>query len=69
MSTKVQIHSSCITQEEMQVELSAYPSRLEEKNDYFLGDTPLMSSATFGNIAVVEFLLSIGANVHAKNEV
>ncbi len=64
----VNIHSSRTTLEELQVELRIHPSRLEEK-EMTHGFTPLISSAFFGNIAVVEFLLSIGANVHAKNKV
>ncbi len=71
MSTAVQvvnIHSSRITLEEMQVELRVHPLRLEEK-ETFWGNTPLMSAAKFGNVAVVEFLLLIGANIHAKNNV
>ncbi len=52
----------------MQIELRLHPSRLEEK-DLEWEETPLISSAKFGNIAVVEFLLSIGANIHAKNKV
>ncbi len=33
------------------------------------GYTPLMAAACFGNDVIVEFLLSIGANIETKNEV
>ncbi len=72
MSTTIQvavnIHSSLITLEELHVELRLHPSRLEEK-EMGWGNTPLMSSVIIGNIPVVEFLLSIGANIHAKDKV
>ncbi len=58
--------SKHITLEAIQDELRAFPSRLEEKKE---GKTPLISSAEFGNDLVCEFLLSLGANVEAKNEV
>ncbi len=49
--------------------LRIHPSRLEEmkteENNWDDGKTPLMASARCGNIAVVEFLLSLGANIEA----
>ncbi len=59
----------------MQAELRLHPSRLEESEvlgeDYNGDDgyTPLLMAATSGNIEMVEFLLSIGANVGAVNSV
>ncbi len=60
----IDIHSSRITLEELQVELRLHPSR-----EKYWGTTPLILAARFGNIAVVEFLLSIGANIHANSKV
>ncbi len=62
----VNIHSQLFTLEELQAELRIHPWRLEEKED---GNTPLISSTKLGKIAVVEFLLSLGANIHEKDEV
>ncbi len=62
----VDIHSKHISLEALQEELRVTPSRLEEKK---AGKTPLLCSVDFGNIAVCEFLLSLGANIEAKNEV
>ncbi len=67
-SRVIDIHSKHITLEALQTELRLHPSRLEEM-EMTHGYNPLMSSAKFGNIAVVEFLLSFGANIHAKNKV
>ncbi len=63
----VDVHSSRITLKALQAELSANPMRLEELKEW--GNTPLMSSAEFGNVVVCKFLLSIGANIEAKNVV
>ncbi len=76
-STVVDIYGEDITMETIQEELRANPSRLEEKKDsdsryrqdFDEGNTPLISSAKFGNYPVVEFLLSVGADVEAKNQV
>ncbi len=70
----VNIHSKRITLDALQEELRMKPWRLEEKNvgdrdHIFAGSTPLMSSAAFGNLEVVKFLLSVGANIEAKHEV
>ncbi len=71
------IHSKHIALDAIQEELRLNPWRLEEKKvkyndthfDSHVGNTPLMSSVRFENVAVVEYLLSIGANSEAKNEV
>ncbi len=68
------IFDEAITVEAMQIELRQQPWRLEEEygreDVYGLdnGNTPLISSALHGNIAVVKFLLSLGANVEARNK-
>ncbi len=64
----VDIHSEHITVEELQDELRVNPMRLEEKENEY-GNTPLLSSAEYENVAVFEFLLSLGANLEAKNKV
>ncbi len=70
MST-VDIHSDHVRLNALQEELRIRPLRLEEHKVIFphAGMTPLLSSAKFGNIAVCEFLLSIGANIEAKSDV
>ncbi len=71
----VDIHSPDITVKAIRADLRKNPRRLEEKkegsirDDPLAGNTPLMSSAEMGNIAVCEFLLSVGANIEAKNAV
>ncbi len=71
--TVVNIHAQLITRVMLETELRLHPMRLEERkeweHDRDEGNTPLTSAAMFGNIPVVEFLLSIGANIEAKNEV
>ncbi len=75
MNRVVDIHSQHITLETLQNELRSNPTRLEEKkvgNNWDIphaGNTPLMTSVEFQNIVVCEFLLSVGANIEAKNEV
>ncbi len=67
MSTAaVDIHSKQITLEALREELVINRKRLEEKKT---GKTPLMVFAEFGNVALCEFLLSIGAKVNASNAV
>ncbi len=73
MTSYVDIHEGVIL-ETIQSELRLYPSRLEEeiemkqvRNTDDVGNTPLMSAAKTGNVAVVDFLLSLGANVEAEN--
>ena len=68
------IHSEHITLDALQEELRINPCRLEEKKggngwDPTEGNSPLTSSAGFGNLEVCEFLLSVGANIEAKNKV
>ncbi len=66
------IHTKDIPVGAMQAELREHPWRLEEKHDDEgdeSGNTPLISSAMHGNIAVIELLLSLGANVEAKDMV
>ncbi len=71
----VDIHSELTTLDAFQEELRINPSRLEEwevginKLHPQVENTPLMSAAVFGNSALCEFLLSVGANIDAKNEV
>ncbi len=69
----VDFHSKHITLDALQEELRVNPWKLEEKNGGtqwdFGGNTPLISSAAFGNLKVCEYLLSIGSNVEAKNKV
>ncbi len=65
--TNVNIFAEGITLETMRDELRQQPWRLDERSVY--GNTPLMSAAMFGNVAVVEFLLSLGANMEAKDDV
>ncbi len=62
----VDIHSKHVTLEALQEQLGVNPWRLEE---WKAGKTPLLFSVEFGNIAVCEFLLSLGANIEATNEV
>ncbi len=52
------------TLETIQLELRLHPSRLEERD--VCGNTPLMSTT---DVSVVDFLLSLGANIEAHNEV
>ncbi len=72
ITTSIDIHSPAITLKVLGAELRKNPSRLEEKKvgtnfaDPQAGNTPLMSSAELKH---VEFLLSVGANVEAKNAV
>ncbi len=68
----VDVHSQDITLEALQEELRINPSRLEEKkggNYWDQANSPLISLADFGNLQVCEFLLSVGANIDAKNTV
>ncbi len=71
----VDIHSEHITLDALQQELRINPWRLEEKKggngwqSTDEGNTPLISSAEFGNLQECEFLLSVGANIEAKNTV
>ncbi len=70
----VDVHSEHITLDMIQEELRVNPWRLEEKKgandwDTHEGNTPLISSAAFGNLEVCEYLLSVGANIKAKNTV
>ncbi len=71
----IDFHSEHITLEALQDELKVNPTLLEERragNSSDLphaGNTLLMSSAQFGNVVVCEFLLSVGANVQAENQV
>ncbi len=67
-NSTVDIHSRNVTLEELQEELRVHSSRLEEVEIVY-ENTPLMSSVKFENVALVEFLLSVGANIHAKNKV
>ncbi len=76
MSSIVDIHAKDIAFETIQTELRLHPWRLEEKrvrqegvDDVDVGNTPLMSAAKAGHAAVVVFLLSLGANIQATNEV
>ncbi len=48
--------------------LREYPFKLEENMDSS-GNTPLMIACYLGNVGVVQYLLSLGANVQAKNNV
>ncbi len=67
------VHSFYITLEAIREELRMNPWRLEKKKGgsewYSAGNTPLISSTVFGNLEVCEYLLSVGANVEAKNSV
>ncbi len=71
----VDIHSPDITLEALQAELRRNPRMLEEKkpgykrHDPLEGNTPLISSVEFGNVPVCDFLLSVGANIEARNDV
>ncbi len=69
----IDLHSNHIALNELQNELRAEPLRLEEKKvelySSYSGNSPLMSAAAFGNVVLCEFLLSLGANVEATNEV
>ncbi len=75
MKSIVDIHAKRITLDTIKTELSLHPLRLEERcemrnfGDADVGNTPLMTAARAGNISVVVFLLSIGANVEATKEV
>ncbi len=61
----VDIHSPDITLDALQSELKKNPMRLEERREG--NNTLLISSTESGNLAVCTFLLSVGANVEAKN--
>ncbi len=69
----INIHALDITLDEIQAQLNQHPLRLEERSEdeeeYDDGNTPLIAAAAYGNTAVVNFLLSMGANVEAKNTV
>ncbi len=67
----INLHNEHITVKEMQEELRVNPLRLEEKMlvDVYDRCTPLTAAAYFGNVAVVEYLLSAGANIEATNQV
>ncbi len=65
----VDIHAEDVTLEAIQVELTHHPWRIDEKRSVGFDDTPLGTAAKAGNVAVLVFLLSLGANVEAKNEV
>ncbi len=71
--TKVlDIHSEHTTLEELQEELRANHLRLEERKVGICSGkdtTPLMSAAGFGNVEIVKFLLSLEANIEAKDQV
>ncbi len=70
MSSVVDIHAEDVTLETIQAELMLHPLRLEErKEEGEVGCTPLIAAATSGNVALVKFLLSVGANIEARNEV
>ncbi len=64
--TLINLHDKNITLSAIRPELRLHPSRLEERKEE---DTPLMSAAEFGNVEVVEFLLTLGANKEAHDDV
>ncbi len=64
----VDIHAKTVSLETIQAELRLHPWRLEERG-CSVGKTPLTSAAEAGNVAVVEFLLSLGADMEAKEAV
>ncbi len=70
-STRINLHAEEITVETMQEEIRVNPVRLEEKKKFrsFGPCTPLLTAIWFGNVAVVRFLLSSGANIEARTEV
>ncbi len=79
MST-VDVHERDITVDAMKEELRENPFRLEERKIPIVithdtreeehdGNTPLVSAAKYGNVSVLRFLLSEGADVNAENDV
>ncbi len=75
MTAAVDIHAGDVTLEAIQAELWQHPLRLEEKKqrkgmyEHDVGNTPLMTASKAGNVNVVAFLLSLGANVEAEGKV
>ncbi len=65
--SRVGIHEIDITVAAMKKELTAHLHRLEEKNCRSF--TPLMAAAMYGNVNVVRYLLSCGADVEASDTV
>ncbi len=71
----VDVHSEHVALDLLQDELKRNPWKLDEKKvgngpwDPHEGYTPLMSASAFGNAVVVEFLLTLGANKEAQDEV
>ncbi len=72
---QINIHAKDISVESLSTELTLNPLRLEEVEDRGIKfdeddrNTPLMSAASNGNVEAVKYLLSIGANVEARNRV
>ncbi len=82
---RIDVHDIDMTVEILKEELRVNPSRLEEKkvpneeeekeevgkedDECEDGMSPLTAAAKFDNVAVVKFLLSVGANVKASNKV
>ncbi len=75
MTSIVDVHAKDISLESVQEELRLHPLRLEERRerrqvfDDEIGNTPLLSAVKAGNISVVQYLLSLGANVDSRNKV
>ncbi len=78
VNSVLDIHSKFVTLDDLRDEFRVNPLRLEErkvrkKNEGpdgpVEGNTSLITAAVFGNVALCEFLLSIGANLEAKNKV
>ncbi len=70
------LHSKSVKLETIQAALRDDPSLLEKMTEKYNreenvdeGNTLLITCALFGNLAAVEYLLSVGANIEAKNMV
>ncbi len=66
-SDKVDIHGKETSVEIVEQELSSNPDRKEEKNGTDQ-DTPLLAAVKNGNAPLIQFLLSIRANIETKDK-
>ncbi len=65
---RINIHRGDITAHELKEALAIDPLRMEERNERDTRkERPLMTAARHGNVAVVQFLLSIGVSVDSRD--